>query len=557
MIFIESESENETDSLADRGILSIDGTYVQKTFLVYTGMEPIEISKLDFKKSEFDMDFFLWFRYQQGILPQHIDFLNAVEPIKLEKPVKEKIRGHIIYRKYRVKGRFKSDFLDLRPVLDQHILGTGFRHKNLSQNRLTYVIDVLGMPEYTDKESTPQTHLLNPDFGWTVFNLRFFRDILKQKGMGEPEYLGADKGTVNYSRFNMAIFIKKNEITLRGIIKNGVLNYALLLAGIFFMGITQLISRNKKIKRFRKLTLIIQMVFTALFLICCEIMLLDVLGGKNKIDILKFTKLSFDILWWMAPAYFINKVILDIILIPDAEHNERTVPSLLIYFISFIIYILAIFGVIAFVFDQKLTSLLATSGVLAMIIGLAVQMNISNIFSGIAINLERTFRIGDWVTIGSHNGQVLDITWRTTKIHELGGNIISIPNSVASESVTINYDYPNDTYKLGFIFETVDSYSPERVIQVTKDALLDTEGVLKDPEPVVFFQGQGDSSAIFDVRFATKDYGKKNIHLSECWKSVWNHLAEEGIELATPHRVHHLIKEDSAVSSAGAPNRNR
>jgi len=434
--------------------------------------------------------------------------------------------------------------------LDQHILGAGFRHLDLTQNQLTYIVDELGMPDYTSKDKKVQMRFLSHDFSYTVSRLRFFKDILEKKGMGNPRHLGAKKGKVKYSRFNLAIFIKKKQLTLRRLISNGPLNYALLLISLALIIIMEVDNRIETFKRFMKTILIVEMFFTAVFLVSFEIFLLDLLTAKIGIDILKLLKLIFDILWWLAPAYFLNKSIRQIFLIPTPKHKDRTVPSLLLHFISFIIYLLAFFGIIAFVFDQKLTSLLATSGVLAMIIGLAIQINISNIFSGIAINIERTFRIGDWVTIGSHSGQVLDITWRTTKIHELGGNIISIPNSVASESVTINYDYPDDTYKLAFKFETVESFSPERVIQVTKNALLDTQCVLKEPEPVVFFQGQGDSSAIFDVRFTTRDYGKKHVHLSECWKSVWKHLEKEGIELATPHRILHLIEESSADSSA-------
>ncbi len=526
---LSAKSENEAESLSSRGLLLIDGAYVQKTFLVYTGMEPVEISKLDSAKSEFDMDFFLWFRYQRGIQPQHIEFLNAVEPIKLEKPVDEKTRGHIIYRKYQVKGRFKTDFLAFPPVLEQHILGINFRHKNLSRSKLTYIVDVLGMPDYTGKELKLQTHFLNPDIGWTVFNLRFFKDILKKKSMGEPEYLSANKGTINYSRFNMAIFIKKNAMTLRRIIKNGLLNHALLLTTIFFMGITQIIGRNKKIKRFRKITLLIQVFFTALFLISCEIMLLDVLAGKNKIDILKFTKLSFDILWWMMPAYFANKVIRDLILIPIAERNKRTVPSLLIYFISFIIYLLAIFGVVAFIFDQKLTSLLATSGVLAMIIGLAVQMNISNIFSGIAINLEHPFRIGDWVKIGEITGEVIDITWRTTRIHDTGGNIISIPNSTAAESIAKNYNYPDDTFWHGFKVYIDPVHDPVAVKETLVEAVKETEGIIS---PWVTFAGLSEWAAEYEVYFQIRHYSVRAIYSEGVWENVWKRLKDADIRQA-------------------------
>ena len=51
-----------------------------------------------------------------------------------------------------------------------------------------------------------------------------------------------------------------------------------------------------------------------------------------------------------------------------------------------------------------------------MIIGLAIQLNISNIFSGIALNLESPFHIGDWIRVKDYpEGQFLDMTWRSTR----------------------------------------------------------------------------------------------------------------------------------------------
>ena len=86
-------------------------------------------------------------------------------------------------------------------------------------------------------------------------------------------------------------------------------------------------------------------------------------------------------------------------------------------FTTLFIFLLAIFGIIAFVYDKKITSLLATSGMFAMIIGLAIQMNISNIFSGVAMAMEQPFKPGDWVKVSNYDeGEVIDISWRTTKI---------------------------------------------------------------------------------------------------------------------------------------------
>ncbi len=55
------------------------------------------------------------------------------------------------------------------------------------------------------------------------------------------------------------------------------------------------------------------------------------------------------------------------------------------------------------------------------------------------------------------------------------------------------------------------------------------------------FEGPGDSSAKYSVRFSVRGYGKKARHLTGAWEAVWIHLEKAGIELATPHRVVHLL----------------
>ncbi|KOR30153.1 hypothetical protein TI05_14405, partial [Achromatium sp. WMS3] len=121
------------------------------------------------------------------------------------------------------------------------------------------------------------------------------------------------------------------------------------------------------------------------------------------------------------------------------KQAQRQIPHLVRGMVSFIIYTVALFMIVAFVFGQTLTGLLATSGVLAMVIGLAVQMNISNIFSGLAINLERPFQIGDNVKLNGINGKIENISWRSTSIRDTMGNLVIIPNHTAAESITTNY----------------------------------------------------------------------------------------------------------------------
>ncbi|MCP4693068.1 MAG: mechanosensitive ion channel, partial [Desulfobacterales bacterium] len=269
-----------------------------------------------------------------------------------------------------------------------------------------YIVDELGIGAGGDAPGKAAARFLNPVTGWTVSDISFFQDTQEINSMGHPRHLSELEGKVDFSRFNLGITVKKIEFSFRGLIKSIRVNYALLLASVVLILLMRFLGGRKEYRRWAKTAILIQILFTALLFLSGEALLMDALTGKIGDHGLERVKMMFDILWCMAPAWFLCRAFRQFIIRPLEERTNRKVSTLLTFFVEFIIYLLAFFGVVAFVFDQKLTSLLATSGVLAMIIGLAIQINIANIFSGIAINLERPFRVGDWVKIGSETGRV-------------------------------------------------------------------------------------------------------------------------------------------------------
>ncbi len=91
---------------------------------------------------------------------------------------------------------------------------------------------------------------------------------------------------------------------------------------------------------------------------------------------------------------------------------------------------------VAVLFNQflsvQLTTVLATSAVLTVVIGLALQDTLGNLFSGLALHLEKTVGVGDMVQAGETFGTVEELSWRAIKLRTMEGNILLIPNSVAS-----------------------------------------------------------------------------------------------------------------------------
>lgn len=540
-----NELSDPEQALKEERILKIGDNYMYKTNVVYVGIKINEINEIE-KDFTYIMDFHIWFRFQGGFQPQNIEFLNMAEPVELNSPPDvDKITDNITYRVFRVKGKFKADFLN-DFVYKQHTLGVTFRHKELTRNNLIYVTDILGMGLTEGKslgKQMTENQVLNPATGWIIEGEpRFFQDIEKKYSLGDPEYLHVRGGTVEYSRFNAGIQIKKSEFSLRGMLSYKHARNLLMLSVVVIL-VLNIVSATKRFHYSLKLIWVFQTIFAFMLLLSGEVILVGWLAENvNTYNLTTIIRI-FDILWWLIPAFLINKASESFIWTPIEEKTGRPIPNIVRLFLAFLIYFLACVGIIAFVYEQQLTSILATSGVIAMIIGLAIQINISNIFSGIAINLERPFRIGDWVQIGQfEEGEIVDITWRTTRLKSRADCILSIPNSIASESPILNFCYPDESYWLWPTVYVHPMHHPERVRKILLDALLSVQSILKDPEPVVIFTGINEWASSYWIAFCADNYERKNYILEDVWTRVWFHLNRAGITPAVQRQEIHVFR---------------
>ena len=103
----------------------------------------------------------------------------------------------------------------------------------------------------------------------------------------------------------------------------------------------------------------------------------------------------------------------------------------------FIIFIGAIF--IADAVGFKLTSLIAGLGISGLALALAAKDTISNFFGALTVLLDRPFKVGDWVDVGSSQGEVIEINLRTTLIRTGIDTIITIPNANLVSTPVENY----------------------------------------------------------------------------------------------------------------------
>ena len=105
-----------------------------------------------------------------------------------------------------------------------------------------------------------------------------------------------------------------------------------------------------------------------------------------------------------------------------------TVTLLLLNLLKWIVAIASVF-IIMGAWGADTTLMLASAGVLTLIIGLGSQALVQDILAGIFIVFEGDFQVGDIVIIDGWRGEVKAIGIRTTKLVDAGGNIKIVNNS--------------------------------------------------------------------------------------------------------------------------------
>lgn len=514
------------EAVRDRRILLFNGRYMYKTNVVYTGVSVNKIGNLNFRDLTFELDANLWFRYQDKPDVTDIEFLNAVEPISLGEPLDEREHEGVTSQLFRIKGRFRMDFIDHRHAFGHHFLGFQFRHRGMSQYNLIFVKDVLGMGEAeVSAERLRSANVLTGAPEWRIQRVRVFQDPSERNSLENLRYLELQGEGIKYSRFNYGVLIREDGFTLRGKVFDGIPENYMVAVSICALAFLWLAAQSAFFQGFAKSIWSLQTLFTMTLLLFAEVVLVSALVNELPEYMVHGLVRLFDVLWWVAPAILLNLALEPFFWRPRADRSGRQVPDVLRKFVSYVIYFIALYGIIVFVFETDITSLMATSGVIAAIIGFIIKANISNFFSGMVVNQGNAVRTGDWIKVaGYEEGRVEDITWRSTKLRSRDASLISIPNSAVSESLIHNFSYPDGISELSVIVRVDPYHSPDHIRKLLLDAAIAADGVLENPGPTVRFRGIDGDAAAYGVGVSIRDYGRKGAVLESVWDRIWTAL---------------------------------
>ncbi|NBD08131.1 MULTISPECIES: mechanosensitive ion channel family protein [Corallococcus] len=220
-------------------------------------------------------------------------------------------------------------------------------------------------------------------------------------------------------------------------------------------------------------------------------------------------------------------------------HSEREGVPVLLVDIATLVAAAVLFGALLHaVFLIEVASLLATSAVVSVVLGLALQDTLGQLFAGISLQLDRPFRLGDWIEVRTGteriSGQVLEVSWRASLLLAVSEELITIPNKTMAQGLVLNFSGRERPFVRGHVFRVPLDADLALVKKLLTQAALETKGVVPEPAPVPLIIETTESwTTLKMINFVT-DYGSQYTIGDAYQTRALELLAEHGIGLAAP-----------------------
>jgi len=207
-------------------------------------------------------------------------------------------------------------------------------------------------------------------------------------------------------------------------------------------------------------------------------------------------------IWWLLGARLLV-ALMSLTLNRNRRWREaRLFPDLT----AAAIYAAAILVVLISVLALPIGGLLATSGVLAIVLGLALQNTLADVFAGIAFGIEAPFNVGDRISLTDKiEGTVVQMNWRSIRILTDGDDVAIVPNSVVAKADIVNRSFPTGVRSSFIELSCPAASNPERVIDTLQQAALLCPTILPAPLASAVLTRLGSTKSRYRVSFSVSD----------------------------------------------------
>ncbi len=228
--------------------------------------------------------------------------------------------------------------------------------------------------------------------------------------------------------------------------------------------------------------------------------------------------------------------LLNVILFEGAPQGswQAKVPKLFRDLGSFLLVLIGSAIVLSSVWGADLGGFLTALGVGSLVLGLALQDSLGNIFSGVALLFEQPISMGDWVQIGDSLGQVVEVNWRSVHLKTTNDDLRVIPNSELAKGQFTNFSRPTSLRRVEIPISFSYDDPPNRVRQLLIGAVLEIPGVLSTPPPNVVVVSYGDFAINYKVQVFAPDFLTGDDIQDEINRRIWYLAKRHGLTMPYP-----------------------
>jgi small-conductance mechanosensitive channel len=240
------------------------------------------------------------------------------------------------------------------------------------------------------------------------------------------------------------------------------------------------------------------------------------------------------IVWWINAAWLLAGTARVFLIFERRPREGRLLQDLVVG----VVYLGCALSVVAYVFNAPVGTLIATSGVFAIILGLALQSTLADVFSGIALNFSRPYEVGDWIVLSDGTeGRVVETNWRATHLLNASNDLVVLPNSNLAKAQFTNLSSPNRTHGVKLRIRLMPTMAPSGIAEILRTVLLSSNSIMLTPAPAIEIKSLDAQAIEFELSFRVRDFNAAASARHEIYDLIYRHVRAAGLVLAQPNEA--------------------
>jgi small-conductance mechanosensitive channel len=237
-------------------------------------------------------------------------------------------------------------------------------------------------------------------------------------------------------------------------------------------------------------------------------------------------------------------------------HRNIQFPGLLEAVTLGIVYLVAAFATLRVVYPAwDFGPLLATSAISSLVLGLAVQPLLGNLFAGLVISLEKPFSINHTIKVGEISGTVVAINWHSTHLRTADDDELIVPNSRIAGQPVLNYSTPHPMRVERIRIAADAAVPPYRVKRVLLDCAAGTPGALDTPSPDAAVASFEEVGITYELKVWVEGVAQGTSVAAAIRAKAWEAFRKHHIPMARPSRI--VEVRNPTAPASGVPQRGR